>query len=519
MRHFLSPVILAWLAATLMWNPLTTHAATLPDGFQDEAVLGGFELPMSLRFLPDGRMLVTERSPARIKVVAADGSTVLTTALTIANVPGEGERGLLSIAVDPEWPQRAYVYAFYARENGSNNLILTRYTATGDLDGTGNGSLSLGQGLDLMKDIPDLCQNHNGGDLRFAPDGMLFLSVGDDENKCAVQDLGSVLGKILRLRVDHLPATGTITLADLVPDDNPYAGSPDLEQRLVWTHGLRNPFRMHVDPLDGSIFVADVGWNLREEVSHVEGPSVNLGWPYIEGFQPIDTAYNNNCVCWTSCSCSIPSGFTSQDPIAEIRHNGAGRSVVSVGIYRAPAGATAPWPVEYHGDYFYADFFDGKIRRIQGSGQNWSLAPAVPGQPDPDHWATDLGSGLVDFALGPDGSLYYLNLYSGELRRIVSTTTTAAPVGSGLELDMWAQPSTMTARTSLRFSRGLELPNQVRIYDVAGRLVRALDVGVDADRVIWDGRDDTEREVASGVYFARLEINGKSTQAKVVKVR
>jgi len=519
MRSLRIPLVLACVSFLSIFPVGAAPAATVPDGFTDELVLGGFELPMSLRFLPDGRALVSERSPARIKIVSADGSTILSTALEIPNVPGVGERGLLSLAISPQWPQRPYVYTFYARENGSNNLVLTRYTASGDLTGTGTGGFALGQGLDLIKDIPDLCQNHNGGDLRFAPDGSLFLSIGDDEDKCSVQPLGSFLGKILRLRVDHLPASGTVTLPDLVPSDNPYASASDPVQRLVWTRGLRNPFRMHVDPLDGSIFVADVGWNLREEVSHVEGPDVNLGWPYYEGNQAIDTGYNNNCVCYTSCSCSIPGGFDPQDPIAEIDHNGGAKSILSVGIYRAPAGANRPWPSDYHGDYFYADFFDGKVRRLEGSGQSWTTASSVPGQPDPDYWATGLGNGIVDFGLGPDGSLYYLNLYSGELRRIASTTTTAAPAGPGPALDMWAQPSTMTVRTRLQFSRGLDHPSRVRIFDVSGRLVRSLAVSAGEDRVLWNGRDAAGREVSSGVYFARLEGGDPTTRTKLVKLR
>lgn len=405
------------ILAFLAWGS-EVRSATVPDGFRDEAVRGGFASPMSLRFLPDGRMLVSERSPARVQLLSADGSLLLATALEIPNVPGNGERGLLSIEVDPQWPARPYLYAYYNLSSGGNTVVLARYTASGDLDGTGDGSLTFAGEMRLVQAIPDQCDNHNGGDLRFAPDGTLRLSVGDDENKCAAQALANGLGKILRLKVSDLPASGTVGLGDLVPPDNPFVDRPGAFEKLVWAYGLRNPFRMHVDPADGSIFVADVGENQREEVSHVEEGGVNLGWPYREGTLSVATSITF-CACW-ACDCSLPLDFDPLSPIEDYGH-ARGRTVISAGVYRAPAGASHPWPAEYEGDYFYADFYQGYLRRLTGSGQSWTLAPLVPGQTNADFWATDLGGGGVDFELGPDGSLYYLNLNSGELRRIRHT--------------------------------------------------------------------------------------------------
>jgi hypothetical protein len=206
-----------------------------------------------------------------------------------------------------------------------------------------------------------------------------------------------------------------VDLGELVPPDNPFVDRPGAFDKLTWALGLRNPFRMHVDRLNGSVFVADVGWTQREEVSHVESGGVHLGWPYREGLLDI-TSSVTSCACWT-CDCAAPPAFAPLDPIVDYGRSD-GRSVISAGIYRRPETASQAWPQEYEGDYFFSDFYAGTLRRLDGSGQSWSVAPAVAGQADPDFWATGLGFGVVSFELGPDGSLYYLDLDGGELRRI-----------------------------------------------------------------------------------------------------
>jgi glucose/arabinose dehydrogenase len=341
-----------------------------------------------------------------------------------------GERGLLSIAIDPGWPQRSLVYAYYTHDDGrTRDCRLTRYQASGDLDGSGDGLITIDSGtaLHLLTDIPDIASNHNGGDLRFGPDGMLYLSIGDDEDRrCEAQNLASLLGKVLRLKVDHLEAgaTGTVTRADLAPGDNPYDGQGE-SAALVWAYGLRNPFRMHVDPQTGGVFVADVGKDNFEEVSHVDTPGPNLGWPHREA----DAVYNIG-----TQACPEPPDFTYQSPIDAYSHAGGGpRSVISVGTYRSPSSNQLErWPAEYEGDYFYAEFYQGWVVRLKGAGQSWSVAPAVEGQPQAEYWATNLGSNPVDFQWGPDGALYYLSRGTGSLRRIhFPEGLTAEPASMG----------------------------------------------------------------------------------------
>jgi len=404
-------------------------AIQLPTNFAEEEVASGMTFPNSMRFLQDGRILVAELKSANVRLI--DGGVITDTPLTVPNVhTSGGERGLLAIERDPQWPARPFLYAFYTYKLGATEESrLTRFRAFGDLDGTGDRSLSFDVGvpLHLLTGIPDQWNNHNGGDLRFGPDGMLYVSTGDDEgNRCDAQDVTSFLGKILRLRVDQLGLddSGVAALTDLDPGDNPVQDQGDVA-KLVHTWGLRNPFRFHVDPQTGNLAVADVGKDSWEEISWVELPGQNLGWPHREA----DAVYNIG-----TAPCPEPQGFTYQSPIDAYSHGlGGALSIVGGPVYRHAAGNKRGWPVQYDGDVFYADFYKGWLVRLDGSGQAWSTASPAPGQPDPDTWATGLQSSPVDFHVGADGSLYYLSQGQGRILRIVYTgplESTPASVGA-----------------------------------------------------------------------------------------
>ena len=382
----------------------------LPDGFESQVVATGLQLPVALAHLPDGRLLVVEQKTGEIQLVLADDTLVPTPVYTVTGLETlNGEAGLLSLAVDPGWPERPYIYCHYTNAQ-PREMRLARYTAMGTLgDGT-SSDLAFGSELLLITGIPDLAGNHNGGTLEFGPDGYLYFSVGDDEEQCAAQQNDSLLGKVLRLDVGSVGATGPVALADLVAAGNPYAGQGDLAQ-LVWTKGLRNPFRMTIDRETGALFIGDVGQNQREEISRVTTAGVNLGWPFREGtltYVPNDP-------------CEERPGAVYQDPIWDYAHT-LGRSVIAGFVYRAPNGANRAWPAQYDGDFFFVDFYTGNLRRLTGSGQSWSLAPAVAGQPTVSDWATGLVN-PADLTIGPDGSIVYVSLTGGSIHRIRTTTT------------------------------------------------------------------------------------------------
>jgi glucose/arabinose dehydrogenase len=222
---------------------------------------------------------------------------------------------------------------------------------------------------------------------------MLYVSLGEDGTACWAQATTILSGKILRLDVSMLPdgPGGPPDKVLLAPTDNPFAAHPDTNARLVWAMGLRNPFRFQIDPMTGDLFITDVGRDAWEEVDLADQAGLNFGWPWFEGPDTLGT-----------CDSGPTSGFT--EPIYAADHNlmVAG---ISAGLYRQNGGVLQ-FPLQYEGDYFFADYYTGELYRLNRMGNQWSIAPPVPGQPSAVAWATGLAR-VADFAIGPDGALWY----------------------------------------------------------------------------------------------------------------
>jgi len=395
----------AGLAAALGIAPSGARAA-LPTGFADEVVTSGLSQPASFAFLPDGRTLVVEQATRRIRLIVGAGFGATDPLHTIADVNTSGtERGLLGIAVDPGYPARPYLYVYFSHSGTSTNYV-SMFALTGDLeDGTStNLQVDAGSRFDILTDIPDNASNHNGGTLRFGPDGALYASLGDDADRCAAQTTTSLKGVILRLSVASLPGAGSGPPAKstLVPSGNPFSG-PNDNERLSFAQGLRNPFRFQIDPLTGALFIADVGETEFEEASRGTGGE-NFGWPFREG-----------PVIRTPAGCSEPGGpgGSSYDPpITYYDRTGFTAAIIGAGLYRqADYPFDLSFPPEYDGDYFFAEYYQGFLRRVKESGGVWSPAFA-PGQPNDNDWATGIST-PGDFLPGPDGALYYLSQFGG----------------------------------------------------------------------------------------------------------
>ena len=517
MRLRLAP-LLAPLALLAALAP-AARAVTPPAAFRDSLVLGSLPLPVAMAFLPGPlekgpRLLIAGQKSRSLEVWVNGVQLPSPPDGQVSEVDGDGgERGLLSLAVDPRWPEKPFVYMHYTSFGA---IHLVRYRMTGDVGFGGAGAVAMDttSKFYLLTDVPDVGVNHNGGCLRFGPDGMLYFSTGDDQQGCPAQDSTSLAGKVLRLAVTSLPDTGhgPAARADLAPADNPYASSGNDNARLVWARGFRNPFRMHFDPVDGALFVADVGQVTYEEINRLTGPA-NLGWPW----------YENTVPYGISCGPVVPGGLTW--PVATLV-NPPNRSIVSLGAYRAPAGASTPYPAEYEGDYFCSDFFSGLIARFGWNGSAWVREPEA-GQPGAADWGTGALQ-VVDGAIGPDGSLWYLlqginyGFRNGQVRRIVYVGDPLADVGafvpSGLAL---AAPRPNPARAGMDVAWTLPSAADVAlcVFDAAGRRVAVLahgPRGAGEHRLRWDGRDADGRRLPPGVYRLRLLVGGESRDRAVV---
>jgi glucose/arabinose dehydrogenase len=167
---------LAALAALALGPRPAAAAWNVPPSYSDQLVAGGFTFPVGFAFLPDGRMLVVEKDSARVRLVINGAIAANDPLVRVPNVRFAGfEQGLLGVAVDPGFPSRPYFYVHYDYAL-SSNIRVSRYTVAGDLDFTGNGELTCDPAsrYDVLTDLIDVNDHHNGGTLRFGPDGMLY---------------------------------------------------------------------------------------------------------------------------------------------------------------------------------------------------------------------------------------------------------------------------------------------------------------------------------------------------------
>jgi glucose/arabinose dehydrogenase len=325
-------------------------------------VFGGrfFERPIELLPYASGRWLVGDQG-GEVLLLGAQGED-LGTLLDLAVSRASEEEGLLSLALDPDFPARPYLYAYYSAVSGARRTVLSRFEVAGDA--------ALPASELVLLEIEQPFGNHNGGAVRFGPDGLLYLGVGDggsdDDFQGHGQNRGTLLGTVLRLDVANADATYTI------PASNPFVGVAGAREE-VWAYGLRNPWRMAFDPQTGELWLGDVGEGRVEEVDVVRAGG-NHGWSVLEGrdcFNP-------------SSGCSAAGTVL---PVATYRHD-LGCSVTGGVVYRGTA-------IDHlAGHYVYGDFCSGRI---------WAL-PAGGGAP-----VEIARAGLIaSFATGPDGAIYVL---------------------------------------------------------------------------------------------------------------
>jgi glucose/arabinose dehydrogenase len=436
-------------------------AQNVPAGFVvDTLVASGLSAPHDFCFLPDGRILIANKAGG--VVVFAAGSVV--TIGTVPAVETSYERGLLSIAADPAFAGNGHFYVYYALA-GDDFLHVDRFSCTGALADPVSTNLQFAAGSRrvVLGSLVDNAQTHNGGALRFGPDGMLYLSCGEDGAPCAAQDPLSQSGALLRFQVANLPAGGSLVLpsfASLDPGDNPLSANSDSTQLLL-AHGFRNPWRFDIDASSGDIYIADVGEFALEEVSEYVRPAGgplplrNFGWPWREGTLP-----------GTGCAGVAPAALVA--PIVTVP-NGPWRAILTGPRYRSRT-AVHDFGGGYDGVLFYADYSAGAVRRLAWNG-SWAPAAAVAGQPDGANWATglDLVTGLRQ---GPDGALYCTR-HPGLLQRIrpIGQGIAITVAGGGGQLVTAGEPFPAALRVRVVDAQSMPIANVPVSFTVSGAAV------------------------------------------------
>jgi glucose/arabinose dehydrogenase len=306
----------------------------------------GFSNPVEITNAGDSRLFVVQKTGA-IRIIKPSGNVGVVHPVNFMTIPtsmlrlDNNERGLLGLAFHPNYASNGYFYINYTRASDGATVV-ARYSVTSDPD---VGDLSSGL---VMLVVSQPFENHNGGTLRFGPDGYLYIGMGDggsagDPGNRA-QNINENLGKMLRLDVN--------ASAPYIPAGNPFVGVAGNDE--IWATGLRNPWKWSFDKLTGDLWIADVGQSQVEEVNHVTGnggPAANYGWDCYEG---------NNVY---TAGCAVPT-TTYIFPVATYPHSGtnSGCSITGGYVYR---GTTYP---AFEGKYFFADYCTGGLHTVNTNG-------------------------------------------------------------------------------------------------------------------------------------------------------
>jgi glucose/arabinose dehydrogenase len=490
MLRLVLAILGAALACVFGVGATTGATTTLPYGFQATVAISGLENPTTLRFASDGRVFVAEKSGV-IKVFdGLDDTEPATFADLRSEVDNYWDRGLLGLALDPDFPATPYVYALYTYDAPLGKAApVWNDSCPGTPGPTTDGCVVSGRLVRLTADgdtaVPGSektllwgwCQqfpSHSVGDLEFGPDGSLYVSGGEGasfgnldygqyggtkgdprapKNPCGDPPTGvggtetppSAEGGALRALSLHRIAgpallNGTVLRVDRATGaglpDNPLGASGDANAKRIVAEGLRNPFRFTLRPGTNDLWIGDVGWSSWEEIDHQPAPKgtvANFGWPCYEGAAPQPVYESANLKICTD----LHDAGTAQGPYFTYNHRSnvvggdgceaASSSISGLAFY--PGGS---YPARYDGALFFADYSRNCI---------WVMLKGANGLPDPtklESFATPavdpldpenpVLTGPVDLVTGPNADLFYPSLNDGTIRRIQYFATNRPPV-------------------------------------------------------------------------------------------
>ena len=383
--------------------------AHLPRGFREQIVARGFTYPTDFAFLPGGDVLVSVKNGVVYRVTPgrAGHRVVLDLRRRVAT---SDYRGIMTVAASPAFARNRTIYVLYVPKPRAASQVSTtvaRFSAF-VLPARGAGAprehVLIGSvtvptcsALPATADCLSSDRDHDGAQVAFGKDGTLYLSTGDgggfdnrvEPSAVSAQSPDALAGKVL-----HVDAEGRG-----LPGNPWWNGNPRANRSKVWALGLRNPFRMTLDPRTSVPIVGDVGRHAYEEIDAATR-GANLGWPCWEG------AVRNRLYSGTPTCQSLYRRDTRPRAglLLAIPHP---KSVTIVGGSFAPPAFPAP----YRGAYFFADWVRGWIRYVHLLPDDAAIAGL------PRTFATG-APGPIAIHVGPDGHLYYLTLDAGDLRRI-----------------------------------------------------------------------------------------------------
>ncbi len=341
------------------------------------ARVGGFEAPVYVDDAPGAsKLLFVVEQPGSIRVLRR-GKTLRRDFLDIRDlVQYGGEEGLLSVAFDPGYAQNRRFYVYFVNRGGNIEVDAFR-RKKGDTT-----RADLQSRRKVIEIAHPVNSNHNGGQLQFGPDGLLYLATGDGgsggDPDANAQNPNSLLGKLLRIEPRKRGGYST-------PGSNPLAGGNGKDE--IYALGLRNPYRFSFDSQSGDIFIGDVGQDAFEEIDRVGRGNLagsNFGWDIFEGNHDFEGG-------------GAPANY--RPPVLEYSSQGGNCAVTGGYVVHDPS------LLALAGRYIYADFCGGVLRSFD------------PSNPGPSDSATGLElSGPSSFGEGAGGRIYVASLDGGVYR-------------------------------------------------------------------------------------------------------
>ena len=327
---------LKFLILAFIFVQCESKSQTSTIGLQSFAT--GFASPVDIENCGDSRLFIVEQDGI-IKILNSNGSVNATPFLSITNLTNQsGEQGLLGLAFHPNYASNGFFYLNYT--NNSGDTVIARYSVS-----TSNPDIANTAGTILLT-IDQPFTNHNGGTIKFGPDGYLYIGMGDggsaNDPGNRAQNINDLLGKMLRIDVNSGSPYS-------IPPTNPYVAIAGADE--IWAIGLRNPWKFSFDRQTGDLWIADVGQGNWEEANKASSTEVglNYGWKCYEG----NTVFSSGGGCPVLSATKVPFLVTS--------HGDGNCSITGGFVYR---GNSYP---NFQGKYFFTDYCNPKIGMVDSS--------------------------------------------------------------------------------------------------------------------------------------------------------
>ena len=433
----------------------------------------GFSAPTEIAHpVNDTRLFVVQQAGI-IKILNSNGTVNATPFLTLttSTISTSGnERGLLGLTFHPNYATNGYFYVNYTRA-GDAATVVERYSVSA------NPNVADPASGTVILTVAQPFSNHNGGSIKFGPDGYLYIGMGDGggagDTGNRAQNITENLGKILRIDVNSASPYG-------IPPTNPFVGVAGNDE--IWSIGMRNPWKYSFNRLNGDLWIADVGQSTVEEIDKISSPlpntGLNFGWRCYEGNTTYDTS-----------SGTCPAYASTVAPFATYTHAATAGCSITGGYFYS--GSTYP---NFANKYFFADYCTNKIGTVTSSGViTWTAALT--------------GGAFTTFGEDINGELYIASAGNGVVYKI---TDSSLAIDSFNKNGFSFYPNPAKTEIFIKNSANITL-SKVKIYDLSGKLVLT-------KAIEYTGTPSVNiATLSSGMYLIYVEdLTGNQYNAKLV---